>query len=1470
MRIVRRLVHAAIVVLVLLVGATTAIVIVSQTAWFKNWLRGYITREASQYLNGTLSIGRLGGNLFFGLELEDIAVSMDGNQVVTVKDLGLDYSVFELISKGLAVDNIRLNQPLVYLRRDGDGWTISRLIKKQEQEADRRGPARPISIGAVDITDGSVVVHRPAGTSGIEVPKRFEHLDANLGFTYEPVRYTIDIRQVSFRGSSPEIALNTLSGGISVQDDTVYVEQLALRTAETSLSVDGAIKQYLTNPTVTMQVSSDKFSLPEVARLVPALDGIELQPAFELKLNGPIDRLAVGMNVRSSAGQVNGNVVADLKAPGQSLAGAVSIRDLDLSAIQSDARRKSDITADVTLDVHGKSLSEVGSLSGTVSVDAPRIVAAGFAAEQVKANARLDGRRVAIDGHASAYGSTVTAAGRLVLPEELSGPLAFDLRGQAKRVNLQRLPRSLNVPAAVTNINGQYRVAGSRVDSSAGSGRSRIEGDLQFAPSSVAGAAIAAGSTAAFTIDGRNFAYQSDATVENLDLRRVGTEFRVPALTDERYKSVVNGQIVVSGSGRTPLEPVEMVLAANGTLRDTAIMGGLIPQLAFDVTLQHDTAELKATGAFAGFDPAVVSRKPAIKGTIGGTIDVDATVTDVSKGVTPDSVRATVRALVAPSSVGGVEISAATVDGDYRNAVANIRAFDVTGRDLNVQASGTLALNEAAQSGLKVHADSPNLEEVGKILGQPLAGIATTDLTVTGNKRELQVGGTVVGSGVKYGNDDKYGALTLSSEVTAKLPNLDVAAASISATTTGTFVTISGQNINELTAKTDYLKRQVTFDATAKQPQRTMAAAGSLVMHPDHQELHLQRLALTTQGLNWQTAAGSEATIQYGSDRVTVKDFALVNGDQRISLDGTFGQRGDSLNVTATNVDVGMVDALLLRPPQLSGRLNANAAVTGTTDAPQADAEFTIAQGGFRAFKYDSFGGTVNYSADGLAVDTKLQQNPTTWIEARGQVPTALFDERGWTSNDPIDLRIDSTPIDAGLIQGFTPALTDVTGVFEAHVHLTGTAADPRPDGAITVENAAFTLESNGVSYTDLDGQIELQSDRIHIGRLRVLDNHSSPLTVTGDLALRERTVGEMSIAVTAEDFKVIDNEIGNVRVDTSLQLTGQLNAPRIEGDLGVTTGEINLDPLLALLGDSAYSTIPTEYVTVADNHSASTPPSAPAAAGFPALSGLTEALQVDVRVTVPNDLIIKADDLRPAAGVISLGALNVTLGGDLYLHQVPYDQLRLYGAVNTVRGTYTFQGRQFTILRDGAVRFDGLDDFNPELDIRAERTIQAVTANVNVRGSFKQPDIILSSVPPLEQADILSLIVFNQPINQLGAGEQLSLAQRAQALATGAVANQLARSIGNALNLDIFEITTSPDSGADAALTIGQQVGQNLYVKVQQGIGDQSQTNFILEYELTDWLRLQTNVLEGSSTQQQLFQRVQGSGVNLLFFFSY
>ena len=88
----------------------------------------------------------------------------------------------------------------------------------------------------------------------------------------------------------------------------------------------------------------------------------------------------------------------------------------------------------------------------------------------------------------------------------------------------------------------------------------------------------------------------------------------------------------------------------------------------------------------------------------------------------------------------------ASVDADYRNRTADIRQLEVVGRDVNVTASGPLALNDTDQSNLTVHADTPSLDEIGKIIGAPLTGMAKVDATVTGNQPELHAKGTLVGS----------------------------------------------------------------------------------------------------------------------------------------------------------------------------------------------------------------------------------------------------------------------------------------------------------------------------------------------------------------------------------------------------------------------------------------------------------------------------------------------------------------------------------------------------------------------------------------------------------------------------------------------------------------------------------------------------------------------------------------------------
>ena len=144
----------------------------------------------------------------------------------------------------------------------------------------------------------------------------------------------------------------------------------------------------------------------------------------------------------------------------------------------------------------------------------------------------------------------------------------------------------------------------------------------------MAGTHVAAGSTAAFSVEGRQIGYETDATVADLDLEKIGEAFKIEALATDRYHSTINGHIAARGQGTTP-ETTN--LTASGTLTESSIFGGRIPQLTFDAALADKSLHVKANGELHGFDPAAVSGKPALKGEVGGTVDVDATLRDISK-----------------------------------------------------------------------------------------------------------------------------------------------------------------------------------------------------------------------------------------------------------------------------------------------------------------------------------------------------------------------------------------------------------------------------------------------------------------------------------------------------------------------------------------------------------------------------------------------------------------------------------------------------------------------------------------------------------------------------------------------------------------------------------------------------------------------------------------------------------------------
>ena len=308
-------------------------------------------------------------------------------------------------------------------------------------------------------------------------------------------------------------------------------------------------------------------------------------------------------------------------------------------------------------------------------------------------------------------------------------------------------------------------------------------------------------------------------------------------------------------------------------------------------------------------------------------------------------------------------------------------------------------------------------------------------------------------------------------------------------------------------------------------------------------------------------------------------------------------------------------------------------------------------------------------------------------------------------------------------------------------------------EGAVSLDDGAFTVASTGTRYAGAMLDVLFEGDQLRIGTLQLLDDNGERLEGSGTLRLQGRRVQEVDLTIKANEFKVLGNELGDLSVDTTLNIYGTLLSPTVAGLVRVHAGRLEVDALVDRFTSNAYA-VPQNGPTPGQGMAAAEP------------SGPT----FDVAVQVPGNLVLRGRDIRPADATVALGDVNVTVGGDFSIRGQPGGDPVLFGTVTAVRGTYSFQGRRFELLRDGTIAFRGEQPIDPSLDLQAERVIAGIVAHVNIDGTMHSPSLTLSSRPPLDESDILSLILFSQPVNRLGAAQREAVGERAVGLAGGFV----------------------------------------------------------------------------------------------------
>ncbi len=486
-------------------------------------------------------------------------------------------------------------------------------------------------------------------------------------------------------------------------------------------------------------------------------------------------------------------------------------------------------------------------------------------------------------------------------------------------------------------------------------------------------------------------------------MRRVGKALRIAALDKPAYDGTLNGDFDVAGSvppqrrrAAGESRVAELTLDAKGTLTDSTIMGGRLPTLAYETHLAGGALNILADGRFEGFDPATLVNRKEIAGNVSGTLNVNVQLADITAPVTPESIAADGRVALEKSTVGGLAIDDAGVEGKYAAQVADVKRLQVNGPDVKVEASGRVALDRTSDSNLKYHVEAIDLTELGRLAGQTgVDGSAVLDGTVTGNAASLQTTGTLDGSNVGYRGNK---ALDLNSKYTVTLPDLDMKQIRVEADTNASFIKAGALQLNAVTAKTTYSGDRLQFTTNIKEEKRELDAAGEVILHTDHQEIHLPQLAVRTQGIEWRSAPGSEATVQYGQGRVQVDNLRLSSGDQALVVNGAFAVQGESpagaVKVQAANVDLQQLQTLLLTERGLSGKLSAAATISGTAKSPVVDGHVEVANGAFQSYKYQSLTADFDYTGD----RARCRRRPAA-------VPDRGDHRQGLRANDAVQAR---------------------------------------------------------------------------------------------------------------------------------------------------------------------------------------------------------------------------------------------------------------------------------------------------------------------------------------------------------------------------------------------------------------------------------------------------------------------------------
>ena len=941
-------------------------------------------------------------------------------------------------------------------------------------------------------------------------------------------------------------------------------------------------------------------------------------------------------------------------------------------------------------------------------------------------------------------------------------------------------------------------------------------------------------------------AYHGQAEVENLDLQELLKQTggrRLPG-------GVINGSIQVHGKGfgignviaETQLTDREVAvydwnlgnLTLAGSLKSgVANLDASIVNQAGHASLKgsiHTQGEMiyKAKLAVDHLQPRKAQELRMTQTPSSGAVpsgDLNLTAAFEGVGFYPATMKATARLDVLRSTIGGVTLDKGEVQARIAAGVLHLARLNFKAQQSSASANGEVAFVKRQRGTVHYAVDIGDLHPWLALIGRQGQGQIKIDGNADGNLHSLRASGSGHMTMVRFEEySAKQGVLRYDVGGFGKAGGLRGSAA-LALRNVRAISDLESVAVEVRLAPERFQTAYLRIDA-AQSASRVSKVTARVAYEPRRLRVDLSHLSLSTDAGTWRLV--EPAIISREGPKIRIDALKVINGTAMVFIDGFVSESGaQKLDATVRQLNISPFSTFLPNQTKIQGLLSTKLSVRGTASVPAVTLTGGVGDLRIDGVRYQDLSANIQYANRLASLAMHMNQDTQHWIRASGSLPVALSWANGFRHevSGNITLEAKSPGLDLAFLDALTNEVSDVGGTLSMDITAQGPLQHPHSSGFLTLNDGKFKIVPLNVPVRNVTAHLRLSPEQLQLASLYASAKDGS-LRGRGSISL----IGPehpTDLSITLDKWPAIATAEYQATVAGQVKCSGPTNALRVDARTEVLDGIFR--PPLSLL--QARSLEPDKTIKVSESWSVPAQGgSKPRDHSGPHANSIWQNSTLKLDTDIHRNTWIDTSDAQ------------VEIKGAIHVFKPPRAQPVITGRIESVRGSMAVAGKTFTI-QQGQIMFTGGREIDPSLDIVAQYDTQGYQVLATINGTAKKPELALSSVPILSQSDILSVLLFGKPSNQLTDGQQKNLEQQALSMAGGYAASQLGKAVAQALGLETLGINVAPGGG----LGLGTYLMQNVYVSASQEAGGTYGHRASLGYYITPHLELETSA---STTQ--------------------